>query len=190
MAEPKPALCTMLRLPPLRARTHARTHAPARLPAVGIFADLDAAEREALAGELETRTLKRGDVLVRQGDAADALYIVLTGRFAVMIEGRREPITEIGPDQPIGEIAFLTGGKRTATVTAMRDSLVLRLGRAGVRAPVGQVPQHLAHAHLRALAAAGRNDGVGAACARTRARAPSRSSAPAARPCRRPSSPR
>ena len=108
---------------------HASASRPA-LPAVGIFAELDAAEREALASELETRALKRGDVLVRQGDAADALYIVLSGRFAVMIEGRRDPIAEIGPDQPIGEIAFLTEGKRTATVTAMRDSLVLRLGRA------------------------------------------------------------
>src|SRR5688572_28275521 len=100
------------------------------LPAVGLFSDLDAAQREAIAGELTTRALKRGDVLVRQGDAADALYIVLTGRFAVTLAGRRDPISEIGPDQPIGEIAFLTGGERTATVTAMRDSLVLRLGRA------------------------------------------------------------
>jgi len=108
-------------------------HSPApkpALPAVGIFADLDAAERTALAGELETCTLKRGAVLVHQGDPADALYIVLSGRFAVTLEGRRGPISEIGPDQPVGEIAFLTGGVRTATVTAMRDSLVLRLGRA------------------------------------------------------------
>jgi NTE family protein len=99
------------------------------LPAVGIFAELDASEREVLAAELETRTLKRGEVLVHQGDPADALYIVLSGRFAVMLGGRRDAITEIGPDQPIGEIAFLTGGARTASVTAMRDSLVLRLGR-------------------------------------------------------------
>ncbi|MGZ5890933.1 MAG: cyclic nucleotide-binding domain-containing protein, partial [Hyphomicrobium sp.] len=82
-----------------------------------------------LATETKTRSLKRGDVLVRQGDAADDLYIVLTGRFAVTKEGRRDPIAEIGPEQPIGEIAFLTGGTRTATVTAMRDSVVLRLGR-------------------------------------------------------------
>lgn len=107
-------------------------HSPspqASLPAVGIFSGLDAATREALAGELETHSMKRGDVLVRQGDTADALYIVLSGRFAVTQQGRRDPITEIGPDQPIGEIAFLLGGPRTATVTAMRDSLVLRLGR-------------------------------------------------------------
>ena len=42
----------------------------------GIFAGLEADERAALMAELETRALKRGDVLVRQGDAADALYFV------------------------------------------------------------------------------------------------------------------
>ena len=110
------------------------------LPAVGIFADFDESERAALAGKLETRALKRGDVLVAQGDVANALYIVLTGRFAVTVEGRREPITEIGPNQPIGEIAFLTGGTRTATVTAMRDSLVLRLGKAEFEELAGKHP--------------------------------------------------
>jgi NTE family protein len=98
--------------------------------AAGIFAGLGEEERAALMSELETRSLKRGDVLVRQGDAADALYIVISGRFAVTLDGRREPVTEIGPEQPIGEMAFLTGGVRTATVSAMRDSLVLRLDRA------------------------------------------------------------
>jgi NTE family protein len=107
-------------------------HSPSpkpRVPPVGIFADLDSTELEALAKETETRALRRGDVLVRQGDPADDLFIVLTGRFAVTKEGRRDPIAEIGPEQPIGEIAFLTGGTRTATVTAMRDSVVLRLSR-------------------------------------------------------------
>src|SRR6185295_8378686 len=73
---------------------------------------------------------RRGDVLVRQGEVADALYIVVTGRFSVTVEGRCQMIAELGPGQPVGEIAFLAGGARTATVTALRDSLVLRLGRA------------------------------------------------------------
>jgi NTE family protein len=99
------------------------------LDGVTIFQDLAPAERARLASELETLTLKRGDVLVREGETADALYVVVTGRFAVTITGRREAISEIGPGQPIGEIAFLAGGARTATVTALRDSLVLRLRR-------------------------------------------------------------
>lgn len=99
------------------------------LEAIPIFAELSPAERAALRREFETLVLRRGDVLMRQGDPADALYLVVSGRFAVTIAGRVQPITEIGPDQPIGEIAFLAGGTRSATVTAMRDSLVLRLGR-------------------------------------------------------------
>src|SRR5262245_47222742 len=99
------------------------------LDGVEIFADLEEEERARLAAELETLNLKRGDVLVRQGETADALYVVVTGRFAVTVEGRRQAVAELGPGQPIGEIAFFAGGTRTATVTALRDSLVLRLGR-------------------------------------------------------------
>jgi NTE family protein len=100
------------------------------LDGVEIFRDLEDAERARLAAELETLNLKRGDVLVRQGEMADALYVVVTGRFSVTVAGRRQMIAELGPGQPVGEIAFLAGGVRTATVTALRDSLVLRLGRA------------------------------------------------------------
>ena len=103
--------------------------------------DLEDAERARLAAELETLNLKRGDVLVRQGETADALYIVVTGRFVVTLDGRREPVAELGPGQPVGEIAFLAGGVRTATVTALRDSLVLRLGRAEFERAVGEEPR-------------------------------------------------
>src|SRR5256884_5804793 len=102
------------------------------LDGVEIFQDLEEAGRARLAAELETLNLRRGDVLVRQGEMADALYVVVTGRFAVTVAGRREVVAELGPGQPVGEIAFLAGGVRTATVTALRDSLVLRLGRAEV----------------------------------------------------------
>ena len=110
------------------------------LDGVGIFASLEPAERARLAAELETLELKRGDVLVRQGEVADALYIVVTGRFAVTLDGRRQLVAELGPGQPIGEIAFLAGGARTATVTALRDSLVLRLGRADFEALCAKSP--------------------------------------------------
>ena len=103
---------------------------PAGLARTGIFADLTDEERAALEAEVDPMPLKRGDVLVRQGEEADALYIVVSGRFDVRIEGRAEPVAEIGPGSPIGEIAFLAGGQRTATVTAVRDSLVVRLERA------------------------------------------------------------
>ena len=99
------------------------------LDGVEIFHDLEPAERAKLAAELETLNLRRGEILVRQGETAEALYVVVTGRFAITLEGRSQMVAEVGPGQPIGEIAFLAGGTRTATVTALRDSVVLRLGR-------------------------------------------------------------
>lgn len=104
---------------------------PARhtLETVELFDELDAAEREALAREGTLLPVRRADVLVHQGDPADTLFIVVSGRFGVYVNGRREALSEIGPGQPIGEIAFLSGGPRTATVRALRDSLVLCLGQ-------------------------------------------------------------
>ncbi|MCL4767299.1 MAG: patatin-like phospholipase family protein [Hyphomicrobiaceae bacterium] len=99
------------------------------LQSIEIFQDLDPDDTVALAAEFRILELKRGEVLIRQGDPADALYVVVSGRFSVHRQGRSDPVCEIGPGQPIGEIAFLTGGTRTANVRAMRDSLVLRLSR-------------------------------------------------------------
>ncbi len=102
---------------------------PDGLSAVGIFRDLSADDRLAMEAEFAKVSLRRGEILVREGDEADALYIVVTGRFDVRIEGRDDVVAEIGPGSPIGEIAFLAGGTRTATVVTTRDSVVLKLDR-------------------------------------------------------------
>ena len=103
---------------------------PAPTPvAVGLFGAAGPIDLRQLGVPVETQALKRGAVLMRQHEAADALYVVVTGRFAVTVEGRSGVIAEIGSGEPIGEIAFLASGTRTATVTALRDSVVMRLGR-------------------------------------------------------------
>jgi len=77
----------------------------------------------------QSRNLKtpRGHVLLREGDEADTLYIVLSGRFTVLVGDRA--IAEISVGEPIGELAFFAGGQRTANVVAARDSEVLMLSR-------------------------------------------------------------
>lgn len=99
------------------------------LAMVEAFKDLSPEEQAGLEKRLTRVTIARGDKLIRQGDESDALYLVVSGRFEVRIAGRDEPIAEIGPGRPIGEIAFFAGCRRTADVVAERDSLVLRLTR-------------------------------------------------------------
>jgi NTE family protein len=114
---------------------------PSGLARVGIFADLTDAERAGMEAELAPLPIHRGQHLVRQGEEADAMYIVVSGRFEVHIAGRADPIAEIGPGSPVGEIAFLAGGARTATVTAVRDSLVARLERGDFERLCQRIPR-------------------------------------------------
>jgi NTE family protein len=86
-------------------------------------------ELEALTVGAERPAFRRGDILVQQGEASDALYFVLSGRFTVHVEGATGPIAEIGQGEPVGEIGFFAGLPRTATVIALRDSTVLNLTR-------------------------------------------------------------
>ena len=113
---------------------------PSALDGVEMFADLSAEDRVRLGAELKTMDLQRGDVLMAQGAPADTLFVVVSGRFSVTVDGQPAPVAELGAGQPVGEIAFLAGGTRTATVTALRDSVVLRLGRAEFDALAARAP--------------------------------------------------
>ena len=56
------------------------------------------------------------ETLVEQGEPAKDLYLVLDGVLVVDVDG--EEVAEIGPGAIVGELAFLEGGKRTATLSA------------------------------------------------------------------------
>lgn len=102
---------------------------PFSLASVSTFNGLDPNALLRLEQQLEPILVRRGDYVVREGETADALYVVISGRFAVEIASHREPITEISHGATIGEIAFFAGGTRTATVRAIRDGVLVRLTR-------------------------------------------------------------
>jgi len=102
---------------------------PLSLSTVATFKDVDAGAIAELEARLDPINVPRDTHIVREGDAADALYVVVSGRFAVEIAGESDPVAEIGHGATIGEIAFFAGGARTATVRAIRDSVVVRLTR-------------------------------------------------------------
>ena len=110
------------------------------LDGVEIFQDLEEDERARLVAELETLSSGAATCWCVRARRRMRSIVVVTGRFAVTLDGRREAVAELGAGQPLGEIAFLAGGPRTATVTALRDSLVLRLGRAEFEALSAKSP--------------------------------------------------
>jgi len=83
-----------------------------------------------IISEMEWVSLARGEVLFQQGDTEDSMYILLNGRLRVVVErpGEGEQVLgEIGPGEPVGEMAILTGEDRLATVYAIRDSELVKL---------------------------------------------------------------
>jgi NTE family protein len=101
-----------------------------------------------------------------------------------MLNGRH--VAEVGSGAPIGEVAFFADGRRTATVTALRDSLVLKLPRADFvelteNYPVVLKPIMVTLARRLADTLAGEEQGP------RRIRAPSPQLVPHHRPCLKPS---
>lgn len=73
------------------------------------------------------RELKRGDILFREGDPGDAIHILYSGALHVSSEGVR--LTTLGQGSHLGEVAFMDGLGRSATVTAAEDAILLSIGR-------------------------------------------------------------
>jgi NTE family protein len=114
---------------------------PSTAVASNVFGELSAGQQAEIWSRAKTRNLMRGETLILQNTSADAVYIVVSGRFEVRVEQQPVPLFEIGVGQPIGEIAFFAGGLRTATVVAVRDSVVLELDRASFEEVARRVPE-------------------------------------------------
>jgi len=108
-------------------------HAVGALAGCAVFRGMPRARLEELARSMEWNVLDRGEVLMATGDPGDDLYVVAGGRLNVAIvgaDGTETIVREIGRGSTVGEVALLTGSRRTATVRALRDTLVGRLSRA------------------------------------------------------------
>jgi NTE family protein len=93
-----------------------------------LFANLAPEALDGLAAISEVIEVKSGERLFTQNDPAEHLYIVATGRLRASI-GDGHIAGYIGRLEPIGEVGLLQGENRTATVDAVRDSLLLQIRR-------------------------------------------------------------
>jgi predicted acylesterase/phospholipase RssA len=101
------------------------------LAGVPLLGGADAEALEALATDASPRRVLAGEWLIREGDDADDLFVVLRGRLRAVADADGDPRTLriLGPGAAIGELGLLTGAPRSASVQAVRDSTLLQLGR-------------------------------------------------------------
>ncbi|HME19988.1 MAG TPA: cyclic nucleotide-binding domain-containing protein [Acetobacteraceae bacterium] len=102
------------------------------------FPSADPPSIEALAMVCSVVAVPGGLAVIQQGEQPDAVYIVITGLFAAY---RQDVLLgRLGAGDIIGEIGFITGEARTATVRALRDSELLRILQYDLRAAAAHCP--------------------------------------------------
>lgn len=92
--------------------------------------------------------LAGGDWLFHQGDPGDSLYFLVRGRLRAWLDaGPDQPgeedvlLGEIVPGESVGEVGLLSGHPRSAGVRAIRDSLLVRIGRDAFEAMAARNPR-------------------------------------------------
>jgi hypothetical protein len=97
----------------------------------GAFAQLPSAHIEELLKRFDRVHTPRGAVVIREGDDGDHYYVVESGRFQVerLIGGAKVVLAELKSGEAFGEEALVSDAKRNATVTALTEGEILRVGR-------------------------------------------------------------
>ncbi|MFH1498078.1 MAG: cyclic nucleotide-binding domain-containing protein [Verrucomicrobiota bacterium] len=97
-----------------------------------LFQNLQSADREALIDHLEAEEHEPKSMVVREGDAGDLLYLVMSGRVEVLRDtptGRLERVAELTSGDVFGEMALLESGRRTRSVRTRSKAVFLTLDR-------------------------------------------------------------
>lgn len=94
------------------------------------FGALEEENYQTLKSLLQWRSLHSGEVLFRQNDAAESMYMVISGRLIAKMKDEDQKyrsVGEISKGESVGETAILTEKPRSASVFALRDSVVVEL---------------------------------------------------------------
>ncbi len=101
-----------------------------RASALGV--ELSDQELRTLCDAVDVRKLPKGEILISEGERDDRLYAIVSGKmeiYRVDDAGREISLQHVGPGEITGELGFVEGLKRTASVRAAEESCVVSLSR-------------------------------------------------------------
>ena len=101
-----------------------------------LFGALTADDLVVLRPLLRQRRFKAGTVVFQRGDPTDDVYLIVSGQLRISVgtqDGREVAFRIVGPGEMVGELGVLDGRPRSADLTALRDSVMLGLGRVALQ---------------------------------------------------------
>ncbi len=103
-----------------------------QLRAIPFFRNLPAGALEAVADRLQLEHRSRGDVIFREGEPGETMYLVVSGQVEVLAGADQSPLAALGPGSFVGELALLLGEPRSATLRVVADTMLWALHRRDV----------------------------------------------------------
>jgi len=104
-----------------------------------------------LAAKMQVRKLIKGEMLARQGDASESLFIIRTGWIKIVAEGPRQEevvLNQCGPGQIVGEMSLIDQEPRSNSMIAISPAEILEIRYESVLVALNEHPM-LALAFLR-----------------------------------------
>ncbi len=108
------------------------------LPKIPLFSDLDPDAFRKVLERMVPRHLSIGEVLFRQGDPGDSIFVITSGAVKVVREGMT--LAELGEGQFFGEAAFFSRQPRNADVVAVTPVELLEIRRSDMEALMERYP--------------------------------------------------
>lgn len=103
------------------------------LKAFTLFRGLETPDLDRIAWAMQALSLKQGQLLFRQGQPGDAMFLVRSGRLRIFIndeQGNEITFRYYGPGETVGEFALLDGKSRSASAEAVEPTDITSLARA------------------------------------------------------------
>lgn len=109
-----------------------------------LFGDLDEQTYADIESEVEWVQVSTGDIILREGDPGDGMYILIRGRLKIRVkneDGGESKMAEISPGESVGEMSLFTGEPCTADVVAVRDAVLVKFSEEVFRGLMEKYPQ-------------------------------------------------
>jgi phosphoserine phosphatase RsbU/P len=114
------------------------------LARIDFFSELPDEELDRIMAQLEVVNLKSGEILFREGDPGEHMYIVMSGDLEILMAPNTDNeliLNRVPQGEYIGEMSLVTGAPRTASVRAHGEVVLLSMSRTQLMDLLHQHPQ-------------------------------------------------
>lgn len=111
---------------------------------IPLFSDLSSSQLASIGAHVAMRAVEKGELIVKQGDAADSIYVMVSGKAKVFMsnEQQREVILNtIGPGDFFGELPMFDFEPRSASVAALEQCYVQSLSYKALQRSMEKSPE-------------------------------------------------